>query len=64
MSDKFNGRSGKLGDIWLELDSYDSAIDSNGYIFKSFRSHLSFEFEMPLTSHCKPQYFGWKQSQK
>ena len=52
MNDKFNGRSGKLGDIWLDLDSYDSAIDSQGYIFKSFRSNLSFEFEMPLTSHC------------
>lgn len=52
MNEKFDGRKGILCGEHIDLDQYDSSVDSDGYIFKSFRSGLLFEFEIPLTAHC------------
>lgn len=49
---KFNGRKGKLGAKFIDLDTYNSELDCKGYIFQSFRKELTFEFEIPLTAHC------------
>lgn len=52
MKERFDGRKGLLCGERIDLDNYDSSVDSDGYIFKSFRSRLTFEFEIPLTAHC------------
>lgn len=46
----FDGRKGSIAGQYMDLDSYDSNVDS--YIFSSFRKNLDFEYEFPLTSHC------------
>jgi len=47
-----SGKKFKIANRTIDLDTYDSSIDSNGYIFNSFRRELNYEYEFPLVSHC------------